>query len=527
MDKVRKITFICVCVSMVSVIAICTFLRVDTKMTLYGVVNEVKTPELSWKTVWNGAYQTQVDEWYKVNFPLRPWFVRVNNQAAYAIGATINDVIIVGKDGWFYTEEYASTMLTNVTEHNKERLTEYAAKVAQLRAKLEAAGKQLVYIITPSKTEVYPENLPERYKVLVQQRKNIQNNYDFLKEQLILQGVPYIDMTTILKENKGEIPFFSKTGIHWNYYAAALCAKEVVQAVGDTGTMNINVIERQEPYGTEQDVYLLSNILKGQTDDAYYAVEVDFTNASEARLKNVLEMGTSFSGELEREFFYNGLCVWNQYTRYQYFTGKTTSKGEPAPYVVGEYYNENLKADIANADVIMIENNNSYVPDSHYMFVDYILGMTDEELVNTQIVNLEEGQLCIDFALNGNADAYIRSGFYQAEEAGRWATAKTELCVELYAAQDLVLEFENCRMYANTKVLINDTVIWQTEQATDFLPEICVPLNLLNNNDVNIITIITNERVQSPKEMGTGEDSREMAQWIGKVILRADSKGGL
>lgn len=433
----------------------------------------------------------------------------------------------MGEDGWFYTEEYASTMLTEISEYNKTKIIDYAEKVRMLKDKLEASGKQFLYVITPSKAEVYPENLPARYHMLLQDRVHIQNNYDFLKEQLTLQGVSYIDMTTILKEQKSEIPFFSKTGIHWNYYASALCAEQVVKAVDNNVVAEINITEIETPYGTEQDVYLLSNIIEGKTDDAYYAVDIDYSNVSNIRVKKVLEMGTSFSGELESQFFPDNHCVWNQYIRYQYFAGKTSSKGEKSPYVSGDFYNEELKTDIANADVVVIENNNSYVPDSHYQFVDYILSMSEEEMKSTTCINLDKEELSIDFSVVGNADEYISSGFYSAEEMGRWAMPKAEFFVDVCATQDLVIKMEDARFPANTSVLFNDTVVWQTEQATDAVPEIIIPISLINNGGVNYITITTDESIQSPKELGVGEDSRILSHWMHKVILRSDVKGGI
>ena len=520
MDKVRKYIFILFCMGLLSLIAMCTILRIDTKMTLYGVSNVVEFPEYNVEDICEGGYQAQIDAWYKDNFPFRPWFVRVNNQILYALGATINDVIIVGEDGWFYTEEYTSTMLTEVSEVNMEKLSAYTEKVKLLKEKLEKNGKQLVYVITPSKAEVYPEHLPERYSMLLEKRTEITNNYDYLKEQLVLQGVPFIDMTTILTENNDEVPFFSKTGIHWNYYASAMCAEQIVKTVDENVNTEIEIIESDMPYGTEQDVYLLSNMFKGIEDDTYYQVSMDYSNISNVRMKKVLEMGTSFSGELEREFFDDGENIWNQYTRYQYFAGKTISNSKQGTFTIDDYYNEQLKRDVANADVIIIENNCSYVPESHYLFVDYILSMSDEELISSDFVDLDDSELCLDFSVQGNADEYIWSGFYGAEEMGRWAEKRATICVNMCSTQDLFLEFQGTRLPSNTSVMFNDMIVWETEEATDSVPDIYIPLKLINNTGPNYIVISTEENVQSPMELGIGEDSRVMAHWISKIIIR-------
>lgn len=522
MDKIRKRIFVFFCMVFLSLIAICTVLKIDTKMTLYGVSNQVEFPRYGIQDICDGGYQIQIDEWYKDNFPLRSWFVRVNNQILYTLGATINDAIIVGKNGWFYTEEYTSNMLTEVAEANKQRIEEYAETVRLLKDKIEKSGKEFVYVITPSKAEVYPEYLPVRYNMLMEKRTGITNNYDYLKEQLTLQGVPFIDMIMILENNKGEIPFFSKTGIHWNYYASSMCAERVVKAIDNNINTQINVIESDMPYGTEQDVYLLSNMFKGIVDDTYYQVSVDYSDISNIKMKKVLEMGTSFSGELEREFFENGRNVWNQYTRYQYFTIKSTSKGKLESAATGDFYNEQLKEEIADADVIIIENNSSYVPDSHYLFVDYILSMSDEELISSDYVDLDDSELCLDFSAQGNAEEYIWNGFYGAEEMGRWAEESAVISVDMASTQDLLIEFQGIRVAPNTSIMFNDTVMWETVESTEFVPQIHIPLDLINTAGPNYITISTDEDIQSPMELGTGEDSRTLAHWIDKIIIRSN-----
>ncbi len=525
MRSFRKKSFICVCMGVVTAIALCTVLQIDTEKDLNGITDDVKIPNYSFKSIWDGEYQAEIDDWYNNNFPLRPWFVRLNNQLLYMIGADINNDIIVGKEGWLYTKEYTECSLYEIDEAKKEEYADYAEKVKLLKEKVESLGKQFIYIITPSKVELYPEYLPARYNYLVEKRSIIENNYDYLKEQLVLAGIPFIDMTQNLKEKNTDIPFFSKTGIHWNYYAAAMCANEVVKTVDDQVNMQIQVEPMEIPYGTEQDVYLLSNIINGIKDNVYYAVEIQYSNLSNIKRKNVVEMGTSFSTELESEFSNQGQCIWNQYTRYQYFTQRKVTRGEQSYQEFGDFYNEQLKSDIANADIIIIENNNSYVPESHYQFVDYLLNMSEEEMVQREHINLDQEEFEIDFANNGNAEDYIRSGFYIGEETGRWAREKAEISINLYSSSDLVLDLSNNTFADDTTILFNDTVVWKTEYGNEALRNIKIPVNILYNGMTNYITILTNQEIKTPKQMGISEDERVLAHWFNKILIHTEGGG--
>lgn len=332
-------------------------------------------------------------------------------------------------------------------------------------------------MISPSKAELYAEYLPSRYFLLMKDRDKVLNSYKYQVECFDNEDIDYIDMTAILKENN-TYPAFSKTGIHWNYWAAALCASKVIEKSEYCEQPRIIVNENKKPQGTEQDIYMLSNIIRGTVDDKYYWVSVDYPDIKISQKKKLLEMGTSFSGELSSCFSENEECIWSKYTRYEYFAHKYTFIGDHFTYETGDSYNEELLQLLKETDIVLIENNNSYIPDSHYEFVDLLLSIPDEELAHKEGVNLDETDLVIDFSVEGNSEQYVRTGFYAMENEGRWSKNYAEMSLPIYCATgDTVLDLSENRFYDNTTIEFNDTVVWQSSDGEEKLKKSLFQIN--------------------------------------------------
>lgn len=520
MKNIEKRVFLVISIGILLLFFICTIFNLDTSMKLYGVSNNMEFPKYNFEDIWYGKYQSDLDMYYKNNFPLRPYLVKLNNQMLYDIGANINDNIIVGKDGWLFTTEYVWSSYANISEDNKKLYAEYAHKIKLLEEKLEKADKELVYIITPSKVELYSEFLPNRYNLLRMDRPNLLNNYDYLAECLQKENVRFIDMTKFLSDFNSPYLYFSKTGIHWNYYAAAICAAEIVGRTDYCDRPQIMVQKSDVPMGTEQDVYLLSNIIKGIEDETYYSVSVDYPNIKDTERKNVLEMGTSFSGELAAAFRENGACIWNEYTRYQYFTNKYFYKGSVYVDESGNFNNnEEILPVVQEADIILIENNNSYIPESHFKFVDYLLNLPEDELMFKNCVDFDKEDLCVDFSDNGNSDEYAFTGFYNMENEGRWSMGEAKLSIPMETSKDIIIDLSENRFAEDSQIMFNDIIIWKTKDGTDKLKRIVIPQQLVLSGRNNYITVTTKTEILSPKDMGISEDNRMLAHWWGKLKI--------
>ncbi len=522
----KKYNFFIVTIFILPVFILCgTIFHKDIPIELYGVVTEKPKPVPQWDNIYTGNYQEEFDNWYNDEHPLRKLFVKTYNQLVYNTRGCINSDIVVGQYGWLYSLEYIRCGLDEITEENKVLYDDYVKKVKDIQEKFETVGKKFIYIISPNKVEVYPEFLPYRLEVFQRIKGDTVNNHEYLVNKLEENDIVFIDAESLLQENGG-MPYFSKTGIHWNYYAAAICAKKILMQLEYGDEIEIEIIPRDMPYGTEQDIYALANIFKGIVDDEYYQVQLSCPSLTNRNKKKVLEMGTSFSAELATAFGGNQDLLWDELIRYQYFVDKTIyCKDTIADYETGGVSSDNLKGEIANADIVIVENNGTYIPNSHLEFIDIIGGFTLDELDCKEYIILDSEDFIIDFSNEGNGDMFVEYGFYSAEEGGRWAEAYAECAITLKDNDALKLDLSENSFAENTIIEFNDKIIWTSQDGIENLKNIIVKSELINKNAKNYITIRSDTQIPSPKEQGISEEPRQLAHRISRFRISAVKEG--
>ena len=524
----KKYNFFIVTIFILPILILCgTIFHKDIPIELYGVVTEKPKPVPQWDNIYTGRYQEEFDNWYNDEHPLRELFVKINNQLIYNARGCINSDIVVGEQGWLYSLEYIMCSLDEITEENKVLYDDYVKKIKDIQEKLEAVGKRFIYIISPNKVEVYPEFLPYRLKALQRIKGSTVNNHEYLVNKLEENGIVFIDAESLLQEDGNMyMPYFSKTGIHWNYYAAAICARKILMQLEYGDEIEIKITPRDMPYGTEQDIYQLSNIFGGLVDDEYYQVQLFCPSLTNRNKKKVLEMGTSFSAELATVFGGNQDLLWDELIRYQYFVDKTTyCKDTIADYETGGVSSDNLKNEIANADIVIVESNGTYIPNSHLEFIDIIGNFTLEDLDGRDYIVLDSEDFIIDFSNEGNGDIFVEYGFYSAEEEGRWAEAYAECAMTLKANDALKLDLSENSFAKNTIIEFNNKIIWTSQDGVENLENIIVRSELINENAKNYITIRSDAQISSPKEQGISEDSRQLAHRISRFIISTVKEG--
>ncbi|WP_147325887.1 hypothetical protein [Lacrimispora amygdalina] len=129
--------------------------------TLNGVVEQNIKPKREFKTIMNGKYQTEYSNWFADNFPFRTYIVKIYDEIMFNTESIVNGVK-AGKNGNLFGEYFTKQSLIGTLD--KIQVDNYARNLKFIQDKLEERGKDLIYIITPSKAEVLPEDLPWNYR---------------------------------------------------------------------------------------------------------------------------------------------------------------------------------------------------------------------------------------------------------------------------------------------------------------------------------------------------------------------------
>ena len=180
----------------------------------------------------DGSFQEQYGKRRDVRLGLRDYLVKTNNQIHYSlfrrVVSTTGTDVVIGKNNWLYEMNYIEKLNTATTRDGS--LIE--ARVRRLRAlqdKLEKLGIAFVFVIAPTKAEVYQEYVPEALRK-DPLPSDAATDYRQATASLKKHGVHYLDCHLLFLDEKreGGYHLFGPSGTHWNKYGAYLVWKNLV-----------------------------------------------------------------------------------------------------------------------------------------------------------------------------------------------------------------------------------------------------------------------------------------------------------
>jgi hypothetical protein len=277
---------------------------------LTGAEQKPGVAKLSLRTWRDGTFAQAVEQWFTKKIGFRPTLVRLGNQVQVAFGNDAsmygNERIRICKDGWLFANGYVTSYAAPSQDLTDGQIAEFVSALEDLQEQLRAQGKALVFVISPSKAETYPEFLPDD---VVEQRKEYRGVSDLerLREHLRKSDVVSFDSAAYFQARRAADPcvrLFAKTGIHWTYLAAFDVWREILQLVNhEYGTAwpipEQIAVEYDAPRGTDDDIARLLNLfyLPAGTERLPYPIVRTNALPLEERPR-VLFAGTSFSRTL-------------------------------------------------------------------------------------------------------------------------------------------------------------------------------------------------------------------------------------
>lgn len=188
---------------------------------LYGVLFWTPKPDMTFKTVYSGHYQTNIEKYISENFGFREPTIRFYNQYLWDFyKKTPVEYVVQGKDGWLYfiqnVNEYYGTEIYRWYDTSDEARMAFERKARimnKLRLVLKDYGIEFMAFEAPEKGFLYSEFLPDRERDTTSISAT-----DFFIEKFGEYGFPFIGMTSLYERIKDTVdyPLFTKYGFHWN-----------------------------------------------------------------------------------------------------------------------------------------------------------------------------------------------------------------------------------------------------------------------------------------------------------------------
>ena len=355
---------------------------------LVGVFSSTEQPMWTKDNWFAGNFQATSTSWFEDNFGFRSYLVKTDNQINWTvfneISSKTNTRLIRGLDNYLY--EYA--YIDEYSRRPEKKITDLEWEVQMLKRfqdELKKRGIEFLFVISPSKAALYPEYIPASY--IFGDRQSLSRSYDIVVDYLDTYGVQYIDGHTIVRNIKDQTDYevFTKGGTHWNYYAACKVNEQIIGKLEILFGKKMNHVVCDPPivdtdaYGMDEDLIGLTNIWTDE--DVVGSVPhppLDIQEPNNTFIPNMLFVGDSFSHPLLQ-------VMDNRVYRYRellyYFKRRITFDNGVYSETTDDILN--WERNIGDKDIVILENNESYMHDIGFGFVEYALtilesGMYDD-----------------------------------------------------------------------------------------------------------------------------------------------------
>ncbi len=219
----------------------------------YIDVVEVVKQDLSFKTYLDGSYQEYLAQSARKKTGFREFFSRCYNQVAFTFfGKSANKNVFKGSNH----ELYLIANLNDITgkllldrygsiENAKADAQKNVEETLTLIDTLRQHGTEFLFVFCPTKTAVYPENMPKPFK---------ENISDFCLADYYIQlfkenDIPHIDFYNYFKSIRDTFPYplYTRTGSHWAECTIPFVADSILRKIESISSYRLPAINYIDP----------------------------------------------------------------------------------------------------------------------------------------------------------------------------------------------------------------------------------------------------------------------------------------
>jgi alginate O-acetyltransferase complex protein AlgJ len=198
-----------------------TIAAAPVNLHFLGVAQPPDMARHSLSDVVSGKAAHAVTRLYNDNFLFRDTGIDLFGVLSYALFGEGRKGVLIGADGYLFSAEEYET--SPAAEENLRANIEFIARSAQT---IKTAGALLIVAIVPAKARIYPEKT-DGYVWPPEPASRLHRAVDLLR----LKGLPFIDLTAALQNEKRQRQVFLKTDTHWTGDGAAAAADAIAAAL--------------------------------------------------------------------------------------------------------------------------------------------------------------------------------------------------------------------------------------------------------------------------------------------------------
>jgi hypothetical protein len=293
-------------------------------------------PVLTWAGLTDNTYQPSLESYLEARLGFRERFIRVYNQYSYSFFRVARaNHILVGHDQVLY-EEKPIQMYLGEYFVGEDVVQKHVRRFRIVQDTLAKRGKLLVFVAAPSKA-----------------------NYQAYAAAMRGTGVNFLDLSQAFRQWKdtASYPLFSRGGIHWSFYGAALAGDTLLRYLERQYKHDLRDfrLERGEvsrqPHGNEDDILKAMNLLWQPPAYLMAYPKVKFQTLKPGQQRpNLLLIGDSFNWPLLDPFIKEAFD--SKRTRFWFYNTEVTwPENHPGGHVVAAL---DRKQEYLSRDIIVV-----------------------------------------------------------------------------------------------------------------------------------------------------------------------------
>ena len=399
--------------------------------TLFGVSIKKQRPQIDGKNWLNGDLQKGINSFVSEHFAGRELLIRVYDQFLYRLfdKSYIDESIIDGKHRNLFSGGDLAVFGHYTEPIPSEKAEALAVMMKYLSKRLKELGSCFVFVVTPTKASVYPEDVPDRYLTKLNRGDRGQLDYDILVPLLKRYEVPYVDGRQITIEHKESIPVraFAKTGLHWTravaFFSAAALLKTIERESGREMPELSESVESVDgqPDDTDDDLFRLLNLIE-RPKQRYLHPIFKIAENWKKRKETLTFVGGSFVGQIESDL--EAAELFERINYYFYFKAyKTRYPGRVVSPV-----DENAipwKEDFWNTAAVVLEANETAIESEHLRaFLIAALAALEQKLPQERRTDDHLRPFSWAFGAGGNGDSLPKKGFELPAHELTWISSQ-------------------------------------------------------------------------------------------------------
>lgn len=377
--KIKSKCFFLILISLLILIpSILMISPIKLDIELSGVMQDEK-PILTVEGIMDGTYQQAMEVYHSQTLGGREAIIRVGNQMVYSLfHKSTHSAEAIGKNGQLYELEYIYKKLQYIEPVSQEYAEELVDKLERLQSRLQKRDIKLFVFITPSKAEIYPEEINDIFYKCASYQED--SSYNKFLSELTNSTVPFYDgaaFTQVLKEYSDNA-VFAKTGTHWTQVTGAMAAAQLVKELENQLGYDMTEFEVEKnkvdtPLEPDTDIFNLLNIIQKPYDN-YFTPTIHIVKQGTEQ-PAVICRGGSFMGQsitwlINNDIFGSSIHMENTYVYQEKYTDLKFFSN----------YNElDISELLDHKDIMLLEVNQAAIDSMSFGFIDYLL---DSDILN-------------------------------------------------------------------------------------------------------------------------------------------------